>query len=268
MARREEIKKLVISHQRHLQKLQEQAAILGINTPPGVLIQIEDLEAKIAELRTELDNLDAANDEATWESLPTDADPNRMSKASDSHGLSNRRGIQADEVRIAGCMVRNLSITLTLLLVSGMTWALVNTFGLGGQDAGQATETPEATETVTSTAEPTATVMPSIAETARAATVIILASTETAQTATAESEQVAATRDARATAQTATAEASAQTATSEALGSITPVSRPTGTPVPVVSTTPPTPTAPIHTPTSPPTPTPTFPPPTPTVPPD
>ena len=51
----EGIRKQLVEHQRRLQKRQEQRARYGINTPPEILIEIEDIEAEIARLRQELD---------------------------------------------------------------------------------------------------------------------------------------------------------------------------------------------------------------------
>lgn len=50
----EDIKKLIAIKQRHLQKLKEKEAVMGISTDAGTLIQIEDLETEINELRTNL----------------------------------------------------------------------------------------------------------------------------------------------------------------------------------------------------------------------
>jgi len=40
MPRKDNVKKLIIKHQRRLQKLKEKEAMLGINTPPEVLTEI------------------------------------------------------------------------------------------------------------------------------------------------------------------------------------------------------------------------------------
>lgn len=48
---------LIINYSRRLQKLKEQKAIRGINTPPETLIEIEDIEAEIEKLQTELNNI-------------------------------------------------------------------------------------------------------------------------------------------------------------------------------------------------------------------
>lgn len=54
MPTRTEIEHLILKHQRRLQKLKEKRATLGINTPPEVLTEIEDIEAEIAQLQIEL----------------------------------------------------------------------------------------------------------------------------------------------------------------------------------------------------------------------
>lgn len=51
----EDIKKLINRHQRRLQKLQERQASQGINTPPEVLIEIEDIERDLGKLRGQLE---------------------------------------------------------------------------------------------------------------------------------------------------------------------------------------------------------------------
>jgi hypothetical protein len=67
MSRRDEIQTLITEHQRRLQRREEQQAKYGIDTPPQILNEIEDIEAKIAKLQTELkeiENRDQANIEA------------------------------------------------------------------------------------------------------------------------------------------------------------------------------------------------------------
>lgn len=55
MSRTEDVGKLIAIQQRRLQKLREQQAIFGINTPPHIAIEIEDLEEQITKLQSELD---------------------------------------------------------------------------------------------------------------------------------------------------------------------------------------------------------------------
>ena len=57
VGRAEEIKQLqtlITTNTRRLYKLQQQAAAYGISTPPEIQLQIEDLEAEIAELKQQL----------------------------------------------------------------------------------------------------------------------------------------------------------------------------------------------------------------------
>lgn len=61
MQDRANIEKLVLNHKRRLQKLKEYRALHGISVDPSILIEIEDIEAKIAELREELEPLKASS---------------------------------------------------------------------------------------------------------------------------------------------------------------------------------------------------------------
>ena len=54
MARQDEIKNLIIEHNRRLQKLKEQQALHGIDTPPEIQIEIERIEEEIAEHEQEV----------------------------------------------------------------------------------------------------------------------------------------------------------------------------------------------------------------------
>ncbi len=58
MSRKDEIQKLIIEHERHLQILKEKHASLGYNTPTHILTEIEDREAEIKNLKAELSNPD------------------------------------------------------------------------------------------------------------------------------------------------------------------------------------------------------------------
>lgn len=48
------IQKLITNKQRRLQKLKEQQSLFGLNTPPEILIEIEDIESDLKKLKTEL----------------------------------------------------------------------------------------------------------------------------------------------------------------------------------------------------------------------
>lgn len=54
MSRLDDLKKLLGEHERHLQKLREQEAKLGVHTPPYILTEIEDREAALETLQAEL----------------------------------------------------------------------------------------------------------------------------------------------------------------------------------------------------------------------
>lgn len=54
MSAKGHLKKMILNHQRRLQKLQEQRALEGIHVNPAVLIEIEDIQAELKRLRAEL----------------------------------------------------------------------------------------------------------------------------------------------------------------------------------------------------------------------
>ncbi|MBN1992230.1 MAG: tetratricopeptide repeat protein [Anaerolineae bacterium] len=57
MSRQADIQKLIITHRRHLQKLQEIQAYKGSSTEPHILLEIEDTTAEIEKLEAELKNI-------------------------------------------------------------------------------------------------------------------------------------------------------------------------------------------------------------------
>jgi hypothetical protein len=58
MSLKDDTRKLIIEYQRRLQKLKEQKAKLGINTPPAILTEIEDVETEIEQLHIELNTIE------------------------------------------------------------------------------------------------------------------------------------------------------------------------------------------------------------------
>jgi hypothetical protein len=74
MSRYKELDRLLINYKRRLQLLREQESQLGYNTPPEIRMEIEDIEAKIAELEAERQALD---DEAATASQ-TEAMPGKV----------------------------------------------------------------------------------------------------------------------------------------------------------------------------------------------
>ena len=55
MSRENHIKKLIANHSRRLEKLKENQALLGINCPPEILIEIEDIEQVLSRLNAEIE---------------------------------------------------------------------------------------------------------------------------------------------------------------------------------------------------------------------
>jgi tetratricopeptide (TPR) repeat protein len=70
MSHRDDLKKQIDIHRRRLQKLEEQQAFRGLDTPAHILIEIEDIKAKIEELQTELKALEEGDVEAESERTP------------------------------------------------------------------------------------------------------------------------------------------------------------------------------------------------------
>lgn len=58
MSRQDDLQKLIAEHERRLQKRKEQKARFGISADPSIDIEIEDIEAAIAQLQTELAELE------------------------------------------------------------------------------------------------------------------------------------------------------------------------------------------------------------------
>jgi CheY-like chemotaxis protein len=57
MSHKDDIKKLIVKSERRLQKLKEQRALQGLDSPPHILIEIEDINAEIESLQAELETL-------------------------------------------------------------------------------------------------------------------------------------------------------------------------------------------------------------------
>lgn len=62
MSRRDDIKKLIAKNTRRLQKLNEKKASFGLDTPTHILIEIEDVEAELEKLNSQLDRVKDADD--------------------------------------------------------------------------------------------------------------------------------------------------------------------------------------------------------------
>lgn len=53
----DDLRSLIKNRSRYLQKLKEKQALLGLDKPPSVMIQIEDIEQELAQLQAELNAL-------------------------------------------------------------------------------------------------------------------------------------------------------------------------------------------------------------------
>lgn len=58
MSAKDDLKKLITNHRRRLQKLKERQALEGLSVDPTVLIEIEDIEARLLELQRDLTSLE------------------------------------------------------------------------------------------------------------------------------------------------------------------------------------------------------------------
>lgn len=59
MSRKNEIRKLIVEHNRHLQILKEKKASFGLHTPSFIITEIEDREAEIERLQVELEEIES-----------------------------------------------------------------------------------------------------------------------------------------------------------------------------------------------------------------
>lgn len=64
MSSKDDLKNLIIKHNRRLFKLKEQIAVSGMSVDPKILIEAEDIEAEIQDLQAELETLAEAEEEA------------------------------------------------------------------------------------------------------------------------------------------------------------------------------------------------------------
>src|SRR5262245_41336122 len=90
MPRQEDVQKLINNHSRRLQILKEQAAKFGLYTPPHILTEIEDTEAAIEKLRTELKEIEARAESTPQAHIPASSgvygEPQRDSSLSRTRG--------------------------------------------------------------------------------------------------------------------------------------------------------------------------------------
>ncbi len=72
MSRQDNIKRLIVTYEQHLQKLKEQRASLGVYTPAHILTEIENIEAEIEKLKTELETAQDSEIDEEAQTVPPD----------------------------------------------------------------------------------------------------------------------------------------------------------------------------------------------------
>ncbi|MFC1976212.1 hypothetical protein ACFLXQ_07425 [Chloroflexota bacterium] len=116
MTNKDDMQKLISEYNRHLQKLKEKEAKLGVHTPPHILIEIENIEAKLEKLRLELADLETLD-----ETNPSPA--TAFTETSQNTGLLNNplscRNILAGIiVTVIGGIILYLIISLPTIIPS------------------------------------------------------------------------------------------------------------------------------------------------------
>ncbi len=117
MSRADNLKKLITSKNRRLQKLKEQEAVYGISSDPHILIEIEDIETELEKLQTELTMLEAG---ATYRPSPDAA----SSAKSTAGSTSSFRQVK----------IKNLRERLTRLIADYETASKQQATALSGVD--------------------------------------------------------------------------------------------------------------------------------------
>ncbi len=95
MSRQSKLQNILGIKSRRLQMLKEERALKGINTPPEVKIEIEDLEAEIANLKTELEETSAEPANGTSANVQTDKNGNEDKGAINWGKISAIAGVAA-----------------------------------------------------------------------------------------------------------------------------------------------------------------------------
>lgn len=96
MSRRTDLQNLISLRQRHLQKLKEQQAVYGLASPPHILIEIEDAEAELVQLNSELTSLPVD------EGIPSTSPTLTMFPSVAGGPVFNIGTVHADSVNLGG----------------------------------------------------------------------------------------------------------------------------------------------------------------------
>jgi hypothetical protein len=104
-SRKDEIRQLIINHNRRLQKLREQQALQGLGTAPETLIEIENIETQKEQLELELETLDNSDEYVRFDSDST--------------------GSEGDTALLLGGQSEPRPLTKSIWERSGWVWAAV-----------------------------------------------------------------------------------------------------------------------------------------------
>ncbi len=69
MSRQDDIKRFLLMHNRRLQMLEKKSATDGLDTPPNVLMEIDDIKSNIADFQSELEDLEKTDVEEPPEKI-------------------------------------------------------------------------------------------------------------------------------------------------------------------------------------------------------
>ena len=150
MSHQDELRRLIGIRQRRLQKLKEQLAFQGSAADPKITMEIEDTEAEIETLQTQLVEGGSAVPLAVPNLDAADEPPPAF------------KGVRVGEVQVLGCALRNFVIALsTLLATFGLgSMLLLTQLGGGGTAVPADNVTPSVVAVVSPTPNPTATNRP------------------------------------------------------------------------------------------------------------
>jgi hypothetical protein len=96
MSHKDHTERLILEKSRRLQILKEKAARLGINTPPEILTEIEDIEVELKELQAELEDLKPSETEAISSPIG-DGQPTLRARQVEQTGRAERIRAQLEQ---------------------------------------------------------------------------------------------------------------------------------------------------------------------------
>lgn len=157
MAGYQELRNLIAIHSRRLQKLREIEAIQGIHTDPSILIEIEDIKEKLAQLREELSALEAGQSSPTSAAISYTSETNLDSDVSGQPLAGGFGKIFRDPVwQAVGVIVAVVALAWSIYAYYGAKKPDVSS-GAMPTDSNPVVLAPAVTNTFTPTSSPIAT---------------------------------------------------------------------------------------------------------------